>query len=185
MSPDKIKIIGIAGSLRKGSYNKAILKAAKELCPKEASVEIVDIGSLHLYNQDMDEAIPDDVLKLKDKIKQADAVLFCTPEYNYSVPGVLKNAIDWISRPYGNNSFDGKAAGIMSASIGMLGGARSQYHLRQSMVFLNLYPMNKPEFMVPFAKDKFDKYGNLNDEKTKEKVKEYMTAFVAWIKRQK
>jgi len=111
------------------------------------------------------------VVEFKQKIKTADAILIVTPEYNYSVPGVLKNAIDWASRPSGNNSFQGKNAAIMSASIGMLGGARAQYHLRQSFVTLDIYALNKPEVFVTFAAQKFDAEGRLVDEKTREVVK--------------
>jgi chromate reductase len=185
MKEGKIRIIGIAGSLRKGSYNKSILKAAKEACQEEAEIEIVEIGWLPLFNQDMEKNMPKDVLEFKEKVKKADAVLFVTPEYNYSVPGVLKNAIDWLSRPYGNNSLEGKPAGIMSAAIGMLGGARAQYHLRQSMVFLDMRPMNMPEFMVSFAGDKIDENGKLKDEETRQKLKDYMAAFIDWIKKQR
>ena len=111
------------------------------------------------------------MVEFKQKIKTADAILIVTPEYNYSVPGVLKNAIDWASRPSGNNSFQGKNAAIMSASIGMLGGARAQYHLRQSFVTLDIYALNKPEVFVTFAAQKFDAEGRLVDEKTREVVK--------------
>jgi chromate reductase len=177
-----IKIIGISGSLRKDSYNTAILQLAKEFCPPEAVIEIVGIGNLPIFNQDMEKAVPVAVKELKEKIKQADGVLFSTPEYNYSMPGGLKNAIDWISRPYGDNSFDGKPAGIMSASSGTISGARAQHHLRQSMVFLNMYPINQPQFMVPFVQDKFED-GKIKDDKTREKIKEYVEALVQWIKR--
>lgn len=178
----QIHIIGIAGSLRKGSYNKALLSTAQKICPQGAEIDIADISSIPPYNQDVEEAgLPASVQEFKDKIKRADAILFVTPEYNYSIPGVLKNAIDWGSRPYGNNSFQGKPAGIMSASVSMLGGARAQYHLRQSMVFLDMHPMNMPEFMLPSATEKFDEAGTLTDEKTKERIKNYLKSFIAWI----
>ena len=119
----------------------------------------------------------------KAKIKAADAVLIVTPEYNYSIPGFLKNAIDSASRPYGDNAFDGKPVAFMGASIGMLGTARAQYHLRQSCVWLNMYPMNLPEVMVPFAQEKVDESGKLTDGKTREKIKELLEALVVWARK--
>src|SRR5678810_1344691 len=118
------------------------------------------------FNQDQEKQPPTRVTELKAKVRAADAILFATPEYNYSVPGVLKNAIDWASRPYGDNPFNEKPVAIMSASVGMLGGARAQYHLRQIFVFLNMHPINTPEIIVPFAHDKFDANGKLMDENT-------------------
>ena len=112
-------------------------------------------------------------------------MLIVTPEYNYSIPGVLKNAIDWASRPYGDNAFEGKAVAMMSASIGMLGGARAQYHLRQSFVFLNMHPLNSPEVFVSFAAQKFDDKGTLLDEKAKELIRELLASLAAWSKRLK
>ena len=109
--------------------------------------------------------------------------MIATPEYNYSVPGVLNNAIDWASRPYGDNPFDGKPAAIISASIGMLGGARAQYHLRQMFVFLNMYPVNGPEVIVPFAQNKFDASGNLVDENTKKFLAQLLQNLVNWTGR--
>ncbi len=182
MENEKLKIIGIAGSLRKGSFNRSLLNAAKEACPEEAEVEIIEIDSLPLFNQDLEKNMPKNVMEFKEKVKKSDAVLFATPEYNYSVPGVLKNAIDWLSRPYGNNSLEGKPTGIMSAAIGMLGGARAQYHLRQSMVFLNMRPMNLPEFMVSYAKEKIGEDGKIKDETTREMLDRFMAAFVEWVK---
>lgn len=179
----KIKILGFAGSLRKGSYNKALLRAAKDLTPKEAELEIFDLEGIPPYNQDLDNNMPAKVREFKEKIKKADAILMATPEYNYSIPGVLKNAIDWASRPYGDNSFVGKPVAIMSASIGMLAGARAQYHLRQTFVFLDMHPVNRPEVMMPFAADKVDSNGDVTDEKTREKIYELLESLVAWTKR--
>ena len=121
-----------------------------------------------MFNSDLESSPPEPVKQFKQKIKAADAILIVTPEYNYSVPGVLKNAINWASRPYGDNAFDSKPVAIMSASTGMLGGARAQYHLRQSLIFLNMRPVNKPEVFVTFAPQKFDANGKLIDEKTRE-----------------
>ena len=124
--------------------------------------------------------MPVKVMEFKSKIRDADGILIATPEYNYSVPGVLKNAIDWASRPYGDNAFDGKPVAIMSASIGMLGGARAQYHLRQMFVFLNMHPVNRPEVMVTFAQDKFDADGKLVDENTKKYVSKLLQNLAKW-----
>src|SRR4029077_6804387 len=122
------------------------------------------------FNQDLDQEPPEKVIEFKQKIREADAILFSSPEYNYSIPGVLKNAIDWASRPYGDSAWEGKPAAIMGASPGAVGTARMQYHLRQVMVFLNMYPLNKPEAMIGNCMEKFDSEGNLTDEKTKEHI---------------
>lgn len=179
----KLKIVALCGSLRRESYNKALLKAAVESVPNTAEIEILEIGHLPLFNQDFEEDLPPEVEKFKDKIKSADAVLFVSPEYNYSIPGVLKNAIDWGSRPYSNNSFSGKPALIMGASIGVMGTARMQYHLRQTMVFLNMHPLNTPEVMVGPAQQRFDNDGKLTDERTKEKVIEALEALIDWTQK--
>ena len=176
----KIRILGIAGSLRTGSYNKAILKNAVKLAPSNAEITIFDIKDIPIFNQDFEKTPPDEVIKLKKAIKNSDAILFVTPEYNYSIPGVLKNAIDWASRPYGDNSWEDKPVGIMGAANGMVGTARAQYHLRQMFVFLNMHPLNKPEVMIPLVSEKIDKDGNLTDEKTKEKIKELIIALRDW-----
>lgn len=178
-----INILGFAGSLRKGSYNKSLLRAALELLPSDVTLEIFDLEGIPLFNQDLETKMPQRVKEFKAKIKAADAVLVATPEYNYSVPGVLKNAIDWASRPYGDNAFDAKPVALISASIGLLGGARAQYHLRQSFVFLNMYPINKPELFVTFAQEKFDQNGTLKDEKTRELLKQLLTSLAAWTRK--
>ena len=181
----KIKILGFAGSLRKDSYNKSLLRAALELVPKDAELETFDLEGIPPFNQDLENQPPEKVKEFKAKIRAADAILIVTPEYNYSIPGVLKNAIDCASRPYGDNAFEGKPVAIMGASIGMLGTARAQYHLRQSFVFLNMYPINQPEVMVPFANDKIDKNGSVTDQKTRDKIKELLEGLVAWTRRLK
>ncbi|MEM3726397.1 MAG: NAD(P)H-dependent oxidoreductase [Candidatus Bathyarchaeia archaeon] len=185
MVVEQIVILGFAGSLRKGSYNKALLRAAAELMPKNAKLEIFDIDGIPLYNQDFENDMPAKVKEFKRKIRRADAILIVTPEYNYSFSGVLKNAIDWTSRPPGDNSFEGKPVAIMSASIGTLGGARAQYQLRQVLVTLNMHPINKPEVMVPLAGEKFDKKGRLIDEKTRAKIKDLLENLVAWTRKLK
>ena len=181
----KTNILGFAGSLRVGSYNRALLRATLELVQGEANLEIFELDGVPTYNQDLDSSVPEKVKEFKRKIKAADAILIVTPEYNYSIPGVLKNAIDWASRPYGDNSLDSKPVAIMSASTGMLGGARAQYHLRQTFVFLNMYPVNKPEVMVNFAAQKFDEKGNLLDQKTKDLIKQLLGNLVSWSKKLK
>ena len=179
----KIKLLGFAGSLRKGSFNKMLLKAAKELAPDDVELEIFDLEGIPPFNQDLENTPHEKLKAFKEKVKAADGLLIVTPEYNYSVPGVLKNALDAASRPFGTSPFEGKPVAIMGASIGMLGSARAQYHLRQTMVILNAYPLNRPEIMVPFAADKFDQTGRLIDEKTREKVKELIVELVKWIKK--
>ncbi len=177
---NKIKILGISGSLRKESFHTKLLKTAAAMPFEDAEIEIVEIGNLPLFNQDWEADPPETVKEFKKKIRESDAILFVTPEYNYSVPGVLKNAIDCGSRPYGESAWSGKPAAIMSGSVGILGGSRAQYHLRQMMVFLDMHPLNKPEVMVPMIQDKFDEGGNLTDEATRAKVKEMIEALVAW-----
>lgn len=180
MSGRLVHILGIAGSLRKGSYNRAALRAAQELAPEGADIELFELDTIPLFNQDLEPQMPRAVADLKARIREADAVLFVTPEYNYSVPGVLKNAIDWASRPYGDNSWDGKPAAIMGASPGMLGTARAQYHLRQMLVFLNMYPLNRPEVMIARAQEKFDGEGNLTDPETRKRIAKLVQALADW-----
>jgi len=179
----QVNILGFAGSLRKGSYNKAILRAAVELMPTNAKLEIFDLEDIPPFNQDLEKQPPLKVKDFKAKIRAADAILIATPEYNYSIPGVLKNAIDWASRPYGDNAFEGKPVAVMSASIGMLGGARAQYHLRQTFVFLKMYPVNKPEVFVAFASQKIDENGRVTDETTRKFIRELLESLISWTKR--
>ena len=180
MEGKTVKILGFAGSLRKGSYNRMLLRASLDLLPENSSLEIFEIDGIPPFNQDLEGSMPEAVKEFKKKIKSADAILMVTPEYNYSVPGVLKNAIDWASRPYGDNSFYKKPVAMMSASTGMLGGARAQYHLRQSFVFLNMYPIKEPEVFVAYAPQKFDENGRLTDEKTKEIIQKLISSLVEW-----
>lgn len=182
---DKTKILGFAGSLRKGSYNKAVLRAAKELVPEGAELEIFDLEGIPPFNQDLESSMPEKVREFKSRIEAADALLIVTPEYNSSIPGVLKNAIDWASRPYPNNSFNDKPAAIMSASPGMLGGVKAQYHLRQAFVFLNVHAMNRPEVVIANANNKIDANGRLTDEDAREHIKNLLGALVQWTARLK
>jgi chromate reductase len=182
---ETFKIIGFAGSLRKDSYNKALLRAAMELLPEGVALEIFDLEGIPPYNQDLDGTPPQKVTDFKAKIRGADALLIATPEYNYSIPGVLKNAIDWASRPYGDSAFQDKPIAIMGASIGMLGTARAQYHLRQCCVFLQMHAVVDTEVMIPFVSDKVDSKGQLTDDKTKEKIRELIESLIRWTKRLK
>lgn len=180
-----MKILGISGSLRKGSFNTGALKAAVELCPEGAEIEIFDISTIPPFNQDQEADAPAVVVEFKEKIKAADAIIFSTPEYNYSIPGVLKNAIDWASRPYGKSAWDGKPAAIMGASGGGIATARAQYDLRKMMVFLNMFPINRPEVMIGNAGEKFDGEGNLTDEATRKFIADMLEALIAWTKKLK
>jgi chromate reductase, NAD(P)H dehydrogenase (quinone) len=171
------------GSLRSGSYNKALMRAALEVVPENAEIELFDIAGIPLFNQDSEQNPVQIVRDFKAKIRSADAILIASPEYNYSIPGVLKNAIDSASRPYGDNAFEGKPVAIMSASIGMLGGARGQYHLRQSFVFLNMFPINDPEVMLANAGQNVDKNGNLTNDETRELIRRLLKALVQWTRR--
>lgn len=182
---DKVRILGIAGSLRKGSYNRAALRAAQKLAPENIEIEIFELDGIPPYNQDDEMDPPVAVSRLKEKVRAADAILLVTPEYNYSVPGVLKNAIDWASRPHGDNAWEGKPVAVMGASIGMVGSARAQYHLRQMFVYLNMHALNRPEVMIPHAVDKFDQQGNLTDENTAGRVKEFVEALAIWAAKHK
>jgi chromate reductase len=178
----QIKILGIAGSLRRGSYNKGALRAAQELVPNNASIEIYeDLGMIPPFNQDFEYNPPKSVKELKAKVRVADAILFATPEYNYSFPGILKNAIDWVSRPYDDNAWHGKIAAIMGASTSVLGTARAQYQLRQVFIFPDIITLNKPEVMISYAKEKFDNDGNLVDLETRDKIKELLEALIDFV----
>lgn len=182
---DKIKVLGIAGSLREGSYNRGALRAAKELAPEGMEVEIFDIAGLPGFNQDQEADPPEQAAELKRKIREADAVVLVTPEYNYSISGVLKNAIDWASRPYGDSAWEGKPAAIMGASGGAIATARAQYDLRKMMVFLNMFPLNRPEVMIGNAGEKFDENGKLTDEQTRKFISDQMQALLEWTRKLK
>jgi chromate reductase len=180
-----LSILGFAGSLRQDSFNKAILRAAQDLVPSGAQLEIFDLAGIPLFNQDLEKQPGAKVKEFKAALRAADALLIATPEYNYSMPGVLKNALDVASRPYGDNALEGKPVAIMGASVGMLGTARAQYHLRQSCVFLNMHPLNRPEVMVPFAQEKIDDQGRLTDEKTREFIAQLVQALIDWTRQLK
>jgi chromate reductase len=176
---EPVHILGFAGSLRKDSYNKALLRVAAELIPKDAVFATFDLEGIPPFNQDLITQPPGKVEDFKSRIREADAILIATPEYNYSIPGVLKNAIDWASRPPTDNVFYDKPVAIMGASTGMLGTARAQYHLRQCFVFLNMHAVNEPEVMVSYAREKIDANGRLKDEKTRRLIAELVESLIA------
>ena len=178
-----VRVLGIAGSLRRESYNRAALRAATQLVPDGVTIDIFELDGIPGFNQDEEQNPPVNVVDLKRRIREADAILIVTPEYNYSVPGLLKNAIDWASRPYGDSAWNGKPAAIMGASIGAIGTARAQYHLRQTFVFLNMYPINLPEVMIGNASERFDAKGNLTDDATKNFIRQLLQNLVDWTRR--
>lgn len=177
----KYKIAVLVGSLRKESYN---LKTAKELmamAPESLSLELIDISNLPMFNQDLEDNPPKEWVAFKEKIEAVDGFLFVTPEYNRSVPAVLKNAIDVGSRPYGDNSWDGKPAAIVSVSIGAISGFGANHHLRQSLTFINAPAMAQPEAYIGGAAALFNDKGELINDGTKDFLKSYMEAFEKWI----
>lgn len=181
--PSKISVLGISGSGRRRSYNTALLEAAKQLLLQEATLEVVDVSKLPLYNQDLEHDLPESVKELKKKIRRADAILIATPEHNYSITAVLKNAIEWGNRPPGDASWSGKPAAVISASTGLRGGVRSQLHLRQIMIDLNMYPINRPLLLVANAKDKFDDNLKLTDEESLQTLREVLSSLVEWTRK--
>ncbi len=179
-----LRVLGIAGSLRQASYNRALLEAACELAPAAMEIVTFDLRPIPMYDGDVDAAgPPEPVLALKQAIKDADALLFSTPEYNYSIPGVLKNAIDWASRPARGSVLNGKPAAIMGATPGGFGTARAQLHLRQIFVFTQTHPLTLPEVLVAKAHEKFDASGRLTDEPTREIVRALLVSLAAWTER--
>lgn len=179
-----LNILGIAGSLRRGSYNRALLRAAAELAPDGLAIEILDLIEIPLYNGDVEaEGDPEAVARLKNAIGAADGVLMATPEYNHGVPAVMKNAVDWASRPPGAAPLGGKPIGIVGASPGITGSARGQSQLRQAFEFTNSFCMPQPELLVFKAHEKFDSEGRLTDAATAQYLGRYLTAFDAWVRR--
>jgi len=175
-------ILGISGSLRRDSFNRATLRAAQELAPEGSKIETFELDGLPGFNQDDEGQPPAKIVELKQRIRSADAILFVTPEYNYSVPGVLKNAIDWASRPYGDSAWNGKPVAVMGASVGVSGTVRAQYHLRQMFVFLNMYPVNQPEVMIGSAAKRFDQQGKLTDENSRKLIQQLLQELVRWTR---
>jgi chromate reductase len=177
------EVLGFAGSLRKGSYNKALIRSAIEVAPSSVHIDVFDLEGIPPYNQDLENDPPMKVVEFKAKIKAADALLIACPEYNFSVSGVLKNALDWASRPKAGMPLEGKPVAIMSASTGRLGGARAQYHLRQCFVFLNMHPVNQPEVMLSNAPANVDANGNVTNEQTKALIRQLLESLVALTKK--
>ena len=179
-----LRVAGFAGSLRAASYNRALLRAAKELAPAEMKIEILEIGGIPVFNADLEAGgDPEPVAAFKRAVGGADGLLIATPEYNVGVPGVTKNVIDWASRPPRGSVLDGKPVAVMGATPGMGGTARGQSQLRQAFVFTNSYAMPQPEVLVRKASDLFDSDGRLTDEATREHLAKFLAAFGAWIRR--
>jgi chromate reductase len=180
-----IRVAGICGSLREGSLNKGLLRAAVELAPAGMEIQIYTwLGDIPPYNDDVfQKGDPEPVADLKKFIGDADAILISTPEYNYGVPGVLKNAIDWASRPAGKSALNRKPAAIMGCSPGLGGTIRAQHALRQSFVFTETHVMSQPEIKIPSAAPLFDASAKLTDETTRQYVKKFLEAFAIWIGR--
>ncbi len=176
----QIKVLAFAGSLRNGSYNKALIRTALEVAPPNVAIEVFDLEGIPPFNQDFEANPPQRVKEFKEKIKNADALLIAAPEYNFSVSGVLKNALDSASRPKQGNPLEGKPVAIMSASTGRFGGARAQYHLRQTFVFLNMHPINRPEVMLSDAAHNIDGEGNVTNEQTRQLIGQLLEALADW-----
>lgn len=182
---ETIRILGFAGSLRKGSLNRAVLRAAEEVLPERIELETFDLSPIPLYNGDVEaEGVPEPVQHFKDRIRAADALLIVTPEYNYSVPGVLKNAIDWASRFPNNSPLNGKPVAITGAG-GQLGTVRAQTHLRQILLHNNVHILNKPELYITRAREQFDAEGRLTDDETRERLHGLLLALSDWTRRLK
>ena len=176
---EKVTIAAFGGSLRSKSYNGYLLKTASKNVPEGVDFRIAPMRNLPMYNTDEEENPSEAVVNFKNVLRDADGILVVTPEYNYSIPGFIKNAIDIASRPYNDNVLKGKHVAVMSASIGAFGGMRAQYHLRQVFVYLDMKPINKPEVFINFAQDKFDPNGELRDEKSLLLIQELMKKLAA------
>jgi len=180
---EEIKVLAFAGSLRTGSYNKALIRTAVELAPENISLEVFNLEGIPPFNQEFEGNPPQKVAEFKEKIRKNDALLIATPEYNYSIPGVLKNAIDWASRPKADMPLEGKPVAIMSASTGRFGGARAQYQLRQSFIFLNMHPVNRPEVMLSDAAHNVDSNGRVTNEQTCQLIRQLLESLAEWTNR--
>lgn len=177
----EIEILGIVGSLRKGSYNHFALLAAQDMVPQGALLNLIELHGIPVFNQDDEKNPPASVIEFRRRIIDADAILFATPEYNYSIPGGLKNAIDWASRPYGESVWLGKPAAVMGASIGSMGTSRAQFHLRQILAGLNMPVVNQREVMIGDAAMKFDHDGKLTDKAARQAIQDLLLALVALV----
>ncbi len=175
-------IVGIPASLRRGAFSTGLLDAAVELAPEGTRIEVADIHGFPVFNQDEENDPPEPVRRFQEKVRPADAVLFAVNEHNYGLSAAEKNALDWGSRPPGQSVWNGKPAGMMSASVGMLGGVRAQLALRQSMVYLNMFPVNRPEVFVAMASQKFDANGRLVDETARKVVRAHLIELVRFAR---
>lgn len=183
MSNNKLNILAFAGSLRKGSYNRALLRAASALAPGDMNIDIFDLEGLPLYNADVEaEGDPEYVALFKESIGSADALLIATPEYNYGIPGVLKNAIDWASRPANGSPLKNKPAGILGASPSLTGSVLGQNQLRECLVSTGSFCMPQPRILVFRAHEKFDEQGNLTDKSTGEHLGRFLEEFAGWVR---
>jgi len=177
---NKIKILAFAGSLRKESYNKALIETSRELASENVEIEVFDLAPIPLFNQDLEQNMPESVKEFKRRIREADAILIATPEYNRSVPGVLKNAIDWASRPSNDNSFDDKPVALMGATGGgIVGTSAVQLHMHQIFAFLNMHPLERPVLYISNADQKI-KNGRVVDEETRKRISELLEALAKW-----
>jgi chromate reductase len=178
---DKMNVLGIAGSLRKGSYNRALLRAAQEVAPKNMEIEPFDLSPIPFFNEDVEkEGDPEPVKALKQAISRADALLIATPEYQYGVPGVLKNALDWASRPAGKSPMQHKPVAIIGASTGFTGTARAQLQLRQTLAYNETHTLMRPEVLVARAREKFDEDGQLNDDDARDFLRTLLEKLYDW-----
>jgi chromate reductase, NAD(P)H dehydrogenase (quinone) len=185
MTPRTLHVVGISGSLRRASLNSALLLAACELAPPGLIIEVHELGRIPLFNLDLEtDGAPVGVEELRGAVRRADGLLLVTPEYNHGVPGVLKNAIDWLSQPLRQSALDGKPTALMGASTGLSGTARSQSQLRQAFVLTNSPVMQQPEVLVGRAHDKFDAAGQLTDQLTREFVAEFLKRLAQWLVQQ-
>ncbi|MCW3475180.1 NADPH-dependent FMN reductase [Limobrevibacterium gyesilva] len=183
MTDSKLDILAISGSLRRGSFNTALLRTAQAMAPDDVAIEICDYSDIPLYNGDVEAAAyPAPAARLKARIGKADALLFAVPEYNYSLPGVLKNVLDWGSRPSGQSAWAGKPVALLGTGGG-LGTARAQYHFRQIATGLNMHVLNRPEIFVANASQKFDKDGNLTDDTARGLIGQLITGLRDWTRR--
>jgi chromate reductase len=173
----------IVGSLRRDSFNKTLAHAVTSLAPAEFSFEFVDIGVLPLYSQDYDADFPEVARRFKQQIEAADALLFVTPEYNRSIPGVLKNALDWGSRPWGTNSWAAKPGAVLGTSPGATGTALAQQHLRNVLAYLDVAMLGQPEMFIKHSADQIDDTGNIVNEATRKFLQKFIDQYEAWVKK--
>ena len=180
---DSYKIGFVVGSLRKGSINRQLAKALMLLLPKNFQAELIEIADLPLYNQDLDGKQPETVMRFKKQVAAMDGIVFVTAEYNRSIPGVLKNALDQGSRPYGDNSWQGKPAGVLGASIGAIGSAMAQQHLRNVLTFLAMPTLTQPEVFLHFEDGMIDAQGHITTERTQKYLQGWVDAYTAWVQK--